>query len=50
MLTLSKEQIQQLEGFLLELPAKYANPIFSFLGQIAKEQGVQAEEVKTDAE
>jgi hypothetical protein len=48
MLSLSKEQLQQLENFLLELPAKYANPIFSFLGQIAKEQGVQSEEVKTE--
>jgi hypothetical protein len=45
MLTLTKEQVQQLENFLLELPAKYANPIFQFLGQIAKEQ---VEEVKED--
>jgi hypothetical protein len=43
MITLSKEQVQQLENFLLELPAKFANPIFTFLGQIAKEQGVQEE-------
>ena len=50
MITLSKEQVQQLENFLLEIPAKYANPIFSFLGQVAKEQGVQEEatELKED--
>lgn len=48
MITLTKEQLQQLENFLLELPAKYANPIFSFLGQLAKEQGVQ-EEATTEA-
>jgi len=50
MLQLTKEQVQQLENFLLEIPAKYANPIFSFLGQIAKEQGVQDEatELKED--
>ncbi len=28
---------------LLELPAKFANPIFNFLSQVAKEQGVQEE-------
>jgi len=49
MLTLTKEQVKELENYLLELPAKFANPIFSFLGQIAKEQGVQ-EEVKENAE
>jgi hypothetical protein len=43
MITLSKEQVQQLENFLLELPAKFANPIFNFLSQVAKEQGVQEE-------
>lgn len=43
MLTLTKEQVQQLENFLLELPAKFANPIFTFLGQIAKEQSGQDE-------
>jgi len=48
MITLTKEQLQQLENFLLELPAKYANPIFSFLGQLAKEQGIQ-EEPTTEA-
>lgn len=48
MITLSKEQIQHLENFLLEMPAKYANPIFTFLGNIAKEQGVQTEAPKED--
>lgn len=50
MLQLNESQIKELEAYLLELPAKFANPIFQFLGNIAKEQGVQtqSEEVKTE--
>jgi hypothetical protein len=43
MITLSEQQVKELEAYLLELPAKYANPIFQFLGNLAKEQGVQQE-------
>ena len=37
MLTLTETQIKELEAFLLEIPAKYANPIFQFLGKVAQE-------------
>lgn len=37
MLQLSEAQIKELEAFLLEIPAKYANPIFQFLGKVAQE-------------
>ena len=43
MLQLSKEQVQQLENFLLELPAKFANPIFQFLGKVAQENAPKEE-------
>ena len=49
MLQLTKEQVQELEAFLLEIPAKFANPIFQFLGKIAQEQGVKNEEPTTEA-
>ena len=48
MLQLNENQIKELEAFLLEIPAKYANPIFQFLGNIAKEQGVNTEAPKED--
>jgi hypothetical protein len=41
---LNENQLKELEAYLLELPAKFANPIFQFLGNIAKEQGVQPKE------
>lgn len=43
MLQINETQLKELEAYLLELPAKYANPIFQFLGNLAKEQGVKAE-------
>jgi hypothetical protein len=46
---INETQLKELQAYLLELPAKYANPIFEFLGNIAKEQGVQqAEAPKKD--
>ena len=45
---LNENQLKELEAYLLELPAKFANPIFQFLGNIAKEQGLQTEEPKTE--
>lgn len=48
MIQLNETQIKELEAYLLELPAKYANPIFQFLGNLAKEQGVQTEAPKED--
>ena len=41
---LNETQLKELEAYLLELPAKYANPIFQFLGNIAKEQGIPTSE------
>ena len=49
MLQLNETQIKELEAFLLEIPAKFANPIFQFLGKIAQEQGVKNEEPQTEA-
>ena len=37
MLQLNEAQIKELEAFLLEIPAKFANPIFQFLGKVAQE-------------
>ena len=45
---LNENQLKELEAYLLELPAKFANPIFQFLGNIAKEQGVPTEEPKKE--
>lgn len=38
MITLNEQQIKDLEIYLGELPAKYANPIFKFLETIKQEQ------------
>lgn len=38
MIQLTTEQIKELEAYLLEVPAKYANPILGFLGKLAQEQ------------
>jgi hypothetical protein len=38
MITLKDEQLKDLEAFLLEIPAKYANPILQFLGKVQQEQ------------
>jgi hypothetical protein len=40
--------LKDLESFLLEVPAKYANPILQFLGKIAQEQAPK-EEVVTES-
>ncbi len=47
MITLNEQQIKELEAYLLEVPAKYANPILGFLGKLAQEQNPQTE-VKED--
>jgi len=44
MLQLSEQQVKELEAFLLEIPAKYANPIFQFLGKIAQEATAEVKE------
>lgn len=41
MVTLTKEQVKELEAYLLEVPAKYANPILGFLSKLAQEQNPQ---------
>jgi len=38
MIQLSADQIKELETYLMEIPAKYANPILGFLGKLAQEQ------------
>ena len=47
MIQLSTEQVKELEAYLLEVPAKYANPILGFLGKLAQEQN-PPQEVKED--
>lgn len=47
MIQLSTEQVKELEAYLLEVPAKYANPILGFLGKLAQEQNPPSE-VKED--
>jgi hypothetical protein len=46
-MTLSNEQLQQLELLLLETPFKYAQPILNILQKAAQEQALK-EEVKED--
>lgn len=38
MIQLNETQVKELEAYLLEVPAKYANPILGFLGKLAQEQ------------
>ncbi len=44
MLTLTEQQLKNLETYLLDLPAKYANPILNFLAQAKQENGNKEEE------
>lgn len=46
MIQLNETNIKELEAYLLEIPAKFANPILQFLGKIAQEQNPQIEEAK----
>jgi hypothetical protein len=43
MIQLTTEQIKELEAYLMEIPAKFANPILGFLGKLAQEQNPQTE-------
>ena len=47
MIQLNEQQIKELEAYLLEIPAKFANPILQFLCKLAQEQNPQTE-VKED--
>lgn len=47
MIQLNETQVKELEAYLLEVPAKYANPILGFLGKLAQEQNPPTE-VKED--
>ena len=44
MINLNEQQIKELEAYLLEIPAKFANPILQFLGKIAQEQNAPKED------
>ena len=48
MIQLSESNLKELEAFLLEIPAKFANPILQYLSKIAQEQNPQVEEAKQD--
>lgn len=45
MLTLTEQQVKDLEAFIQTIPTAYGLPLLQFLGKIAQEQ----QEVKTDA-
>ena len=47
MITINQEQIKELETYLMEIPAKFANPILGYLGKSAQEQN-PPQEVKED--
>ena len=47
MIQLTTEQVKELEAYLMEIPAKFANPILGYLGKIAQEQN-PPQEVKAD--
>ena len=47
MITLSAEQIKELEAFINTIPTAYGLPLLQFLGKIAQEQNPQTE-VKED--
>jgi hypothetical protein len=42
-MNLTEQHLKDLEAFLLEIPAKFANPILQFLGKIQQEQSTPAE-------
>lgn len=49
MLTLTEQQVKDLETFLMEIPAKFANPILNFLANIkAKGEKKTAESEQKD--
>jgi hypothetical protein len=48
-MNLTEQHLKDLEAFLLEVPAKYANPILQFLSKIAQEQAPkEASEVEVE--
>ena len=46
MIQLNETNIKELEAYLLEIPAKFANPILQFLGKLNAEQNPPVEEAK----
>jgi hypothetical protein len=42
MITLTKEQVKELEAYLMEIPAKFANPILGYLVKLTQEQNPQS--------
>ncbi len=42
-ITINEAQIKELEAYLMEIPAKFANPILQFIGKLASDQNPQAE-------
>jgi len=48
MITLSTEQLKELEAFINQMPTMYGLPLLQYLGKINAEQNPQTEE-KTEA-
>ncbi len=48
MINLTTEQIKELEAYLMEIPAKFANPILGYLGKIAQNQNPPQKEPKNE--
>ena len=38
MITLNETQLKELETYLMEIPAKFANPILGYLSKIAQDK------------
>jgi hypothetical protein len=49
-MTLSQENLKELEAYLLEIPAKFANPILQYLSKIAQEQAPKETTETTEVE
>jgi hypothetical protein len=47
MITINQDQIKELEAYLMEIPAKFANPILGYLGKIAQEQNPPQESTES---
>jgi hypothetical protein len=48
MITLSTEQLKDLEAFINQIPTAYGLPLLQFLGKINAEQNPPVEEAKLD--
>lgn len=48
MITISEQQLKDLEAFINQIPTAYGLPLLQFLGKLNAEQNPQVEEAKLD--